>query len=252
MIFKICSLLLIFEELANYLGNAFSSPIWAKVYLEPSIRALAVDYSEINLTYNGTDLQKLVYVQSHPEVQSLGENIMFCSSGISISVTDIMLSSYYQNQSEGIECFTTLQRGYSVNSVILHQSVHYNYPHRTGPDLTKGINVWNHERSLHIYHKKPSIFIYFESVKPIRKVYITKTRKDYAPFTYHDIQVLYLENDVWSTFGKFIGEEDLGFGGTLKFERKKPVKSRYIAVKQINTAAPNSPIHFVVMYIHIS
>ena len=246
----------------EYIDCIHCSRPWKKLFLEFSMIDSALDHNEIFLNYDGNDIERLIHAQTHPGVQDLGENIIICfMDSSSILVSDIMLSPLYQNQSEGLKCFTNMGRDWSVGASIPPALLTYAMSPRTGPYLTKGLNIWNVDTTFQIYMSYPGVILVLDSIKPISKVYVFKSRRTGPEFILEDIEVKigtepFMQmgpNLSYKRFGYRKGEDNLGSGGIMKFERKAPMFGNYVMIRQRNTG--NIPVptltYFHVAYIQI-
>ena len=245
--------------------TVYGSRPWKKLYLEFAKLDAALDHTEILLNHPGQNTERLIHAQTHSAVQSLGENKVICfMDSSSILVSDIMLSPLYQNQSEGLECFTSMKRDWSVGSTIPSYMIIATmaWAPRHGQYLTQGLNIWNVETSFQLYMTYPGILYELEGIKPISKVYITKSRQTGPEFILQDIEVKVGtepyqfqvgSNLSYKRLGYHKGQDNLGSGGTLKFERKAPISGSYVLIRQRNPG--NIPIptntYFNVAYIQI-
>ena len=238
-----------------------SSLPWKRVYLEATILDEAVDHNEVLLNYAGNDFQRLINVQTHSEVQAMGDNIMLCFlDSTSIKVTNIMMSPLYQNQFEGLECFTNMQRDWSVGATISAWVFTYTTSPRNGSYLTQGLNIWNVETSFQMFRTYPGIIYELNSIKPITKVYVTKSKKTGSEYILQDTEVkigtspyqIGGPNLSYKRFGYLKGEDNVGSGGILKFEREAPMYGNYVIVrKKIPENIVPTDAYFNIAYIQI-
>lgn len=247
--------------------RSFASTPWKKVYLESSlVFEPPIRFDGIYLPYSGTTYQKIRFIQTHPEVENLAaEVITFCTlNDTYVLATSIMASPLYKNQSEGMECFTNMNRDWTVGSTLTFSPT-WNYPTATtrrGESLIIGFNNWKFSMHLDMRAQGPWVLFDLGTPKPIRKVFITRSQVNFvpqnievrignastiAPFQQEVLPSEYLN---FKRFGYRHGLIDLEARQTLKFQRKDPILGKYVLIMQRNLDGLPT-MKFIIAYVQI-
>ena len=122
-------------------GVIIASSPWKKVFIEAA-NFQSCSGMESTLSFEGSDSQTILFISQQEHLTSLlGEYITLCrtsGSPTEIVVRNQMTSPFYVNASEGLTCFTNMDKDLGPLSTTYSSEVGTSFPDRNKDKLTDG------------------------------------------------------------------------------------------------------------------
>ena len=234
--------LLLMNLIISISGKSLRKP-WKMVYIETGTY-IGAHSTKFTTSFTGSsDFEAALYIGQLRQTATLGDYVTWCryADGVTIEVTNTMTSPYYKNQSEGLTCFTNMDRDLVPNSIVFSSPIHSGKPSSDASKIVDGMYRYETLSDSIFPHNNdyPNPWVVFDlgNVYTVKKILIkTYFKSDKTHRLLEKIEARV--GNTLLTGGDFSSYRFFGYfkhrtqpNEELIFERPKGVKGQYVSLQ---------------------